>query len=94
MKTKIFLLLGALMLISFVGLTLEDYPEQSQLFFYLVGICLVYFVPALVAYRRDHHQKMAIAALNILLGWTVLGWIAALIWSVTQVRKRNAPDKG
>jgi hypothetical protein len=29
---------------------------------------------------------MAIFLLNLLLGWTALGWIAALVWSFTEVR--------
>lgn len=50
------------------------------------GLAL-YFLPWLVARGRDHHQAGAIAMLNLLLGWTVLGWVAALIWACTAVRK-------
>ncbi len=58
-------------------------------FWVVIGIFLVatiYFVPALIAWRREHHNAMAIFMLNILLGWTLLGWAAALIWSLTAVR--------
>lgn len=44
-----------------------------------------YFVPAIVAYYRKHPQFMAITALNILFGWTVVGWGGALVWSLTAV---------
>ncbi len=47
-----------------------------------VGI-FTYTLPTLVALRRHHHQRMAIAALNFLLGWTLLGWVGALVWSLT-----------
>lgn len=48
----------------------------------VVGVMLVlYELPAIVAYRRDHRQFPAILLLNILLGWTILGWVAAFIWS-------------
>ena len=50
-------------------------------------LSLLYFLPAFIAYLRGHHQKAAIGVLNIFLGWTVLGWIAALIWAVSAVRK-------
>ena len=43
----------------------------------------VYFFPALIASRRKHHNQGAIFLLNLLLGWTVLGWLIALIWSAT-----------
>lgn len=42
---------------------------------------VVYFAPCGVAYARRHRQLLAIFVLNLLLGWTVLGWIAALIWA-------------
>lgn len=52
---------------------------------FTVIIIIGYFVPALVAYKRGHQNTMAITAVNILLGWTALGWIAALVWSLTAV---------
>jgi hypothetical protein len=42
-----------------------------------------YLLPALIGQSRHHHQRTAIWVLNIFLGWTVLGWIAALIWAST-----------
>ena len=52
-----------------------------------------YFVPALVARLRKHHQANAIGALNLLLGWTVLGWIAAFVWSLTAVQATPAAQQ-
>ena len=43
-----------------------------------------YFTPWIVARLRQHRQKYAILALNIFTGWTGVGWIAALVWSLTQ----------
>jgi ABC-type transport system involved in cytochrome c biogenesis permease component len=51
----------------------------------LVGL---YFLPALLALARSHHQRLAIAALNLLLGWTVLGWVVALVWALTATPRR------
>ncbi|TNJ38772.1 superinfection immunity protein [Chlorobaculum thiosulfatiphilum] len=59
-----------------------------------------YFVPSLLAWTRKHRSLPAIIALNILLGWTGLGWIGAFVWSLswpghensqTSVSKTNAP---
>ena len=36
-----------------------------------------------IAGARRHHQTGAILVLNLLLGWTLLGWIAALVWAFT-----------
>ena len=33
--------------------------------------------------QRNHRERKPILVLSIFLGWTVLGWIAALIWSYT-----------
>jgi hypothetical protein len=54
-----------------------------------VGL-LLYQIPTLVAYSRNHHQATAIFALNLLLGWTVLGWIISLVWALTATRGADA----
>jgi cytoskeletal protein RodZ len=46
-------------------------------------LILLYFVPSLVAKLRKKRNRDAIMLLNLLLGWTVIGWIVALIWAVT-----------
>jgi hypothetical protein len=49
-----------------------------------IGVGAVfYFLPALVAYYRGHNNRLAIAVCNILLGWTVLGWVVSIIWAST-----------
>jgi len=50
---------------------------------------LIYFIPTLTARYRHHHNQLAILLLNFLLGWTVIGWLAALIWAAT-----SPPPKG
>jgi hypothetical protein len=44
-------------------------------------------LPTVIAWQRSHHQTMAIGAVNILLGWTAVGWIVALVWALTAVRR-------
>ena len=51
----------------------------GQLFGSLLGL---YCLPGLIAYRRGHPKRVAIGALNLLLGWTFLGWVAALVWAL------------
>ena len=51
----------------------------------LAFVGLSYFLPAVVAVMRGHHNGVAIAVLNVLLGWTFLGWVAALVWAFTSV---------
>lgn len=47
---------------------------------------LLYLLPSVIAASRKHRNREAIAALNLLLGWTGLGWVAALIWALTVPR--------
>ena len=42
----------------------------------------IYFLPTLIAFLRQHKNSLAIFLLHLLLGWTVLGWIVSLVWSV------------
>jgi hypothetical protein len=48
---------------------------------------LFYFTPTLIALLRGHHNSLPIFALNALLGWTVLGWLGAFVWSLTAVMR-------
>lgn len=46
-------------------------------------LAAIYLLPAGVAHTRKHKNSGAIIGLNILLGWTVLGWIGAFVWALT-----------
>ena len=43
----------------------------------------VYLFPAVIAWARRHRNRAAIILLDILLGWTLLGWVAAMVWAFT-----------
>lgn len=54
----------------------------------LVIILLVfYFFPVMIAVNRQHRNALAIGMLNLFLGWSGLGWIAALVWACTDNRR-------
>lgn len=42
---------------------------------------VLYIAPSAVAVMHRHPNQRAIAVLNLLLGWTLIGWIAALVWA-------------
>ena len=48
----------------------------------LVFFAFIYFVPAVVA--RGKRNFGAIFALNLFLGWTLIGWVGALVWALTK----------
>ena len=45
-------------------------------------VLAVYFLPALIGHARRHRNRRALLALNAFSGWTVFGWVAALVWSL------------
>jgi len=55
----------------------------------LIVMLFFYFLPTMIALARQHHNGLAIFVLNLLLGWTFLGWVIALIWSFTVVQKKQ-----
>ncbi len=59
----------------------------AYLWFIGVGVIaglaiLLYMTPSCIAARRGNRNTHAIVAFNVFLGWTFLGWVAALVWAV------------
>lgn len=64
--------------------------ELLQLLAFTVGIICLYFVPTIVSESRNHYSNGGIFVFNIVFGWTVLGWLIALIWACSgQPRKEQ-----
>jgi hypothetical protein len=56
----------------------------------LVFGAILYFVPSYVAMRRGHPNLAPIFVVNLFLGWMLIGWVAALAWSLTAQEPRPA----
>ena len=67
-------------------------PEDIVGTLMFLFLAVAYFMPCFVAGSRLHRNRVAIAALNTLLGWTFLGWVLALVWSFTANTEQNAPQ--
>lgn len=62
---------------------------QNASLLFMIGLFLfAYLLPSFVALQRKHVNTTAICVLNILVGWSFIGWVAALIWSLV-----NSGDK-
>ena len=60
-------------------------PELLVVVF-LGVLAVMYFLPTIIAVKRAKVNLLPIMAVNILLGWSVIGWIVALVWALsTQV---------
>lgn len=51
---------------------------------FIVIISLGYFLPAMIAWTNGRRNTSAIFALNFFLGWTLIGWVVALVWSLKE----------
>jgi hypothetical protein len=56
--------------------------EIAAISVFAMGFFL-YFIPTVVAAGRKHRNAGAIVVLNVLLGWTFIGWVIAFVWSLT-----------
>jgi hypothetical protein len=51
-------------------------------FLYFIVFLAIYLTPSIVG--RNKKNSTAIFALNFFLGWTVIGWVFSLVWSLTK----------
>ncbi len=66
------------------GVNMDNTTAQILLFLLFAGAGLIIlFAPARAAYKRKHKNRRAIMFLNLLGGWSIIGWIAAFVWAQT-----------
>ena len=54
-----------------------------------VPVLAIYFYPSIIAYQRENRYKKPILILNIIFGWTVIGWGVALVWAYWPDKDEN-----
>ena len=73
-------------LLSFVGVIIAviiDALLGGTGFIFLFALAFIaYLCPTTIALARKVPSSLAVAALNILLGWTVIGFVVALVWAL------------
>lgn len=57
-----------------------DILAPAHLLLFVVGLA-IYLLPSGLALYRDCRSTAWIAALDVLLGWTLFGWFASLGWA-------------
>ncbi len=74
------------------------YPHTTHWLFFpaiplsiLAVLFIPYFIPSIVAFARKQHNAVPILFLNIFLGWTLIGWVGALIWALTTPQEVRSP---
>ena len=47
----------------------------------LLLVIIIYMLPTLIAFSREHPHREAVAVINIFLGWTLIGWFVVFLWA-------------
>jgi len=47
----------------------------------IIFLVTLYMIPTGIAVLRNHRNTGSIFLLDLLLGWTFIGWVVALVWS-------------
>lgn len=55
----------------------------------VVAACFIYMIPACIAASRRHRNTMAIAVLNLFFGWTMVGFVGCLVWSLINMSDKK-----
>lgn len=64
----------------------------SMLFF--IAAPLLYVLPTIEAALKRHRSLVPIAIINVLLGWSFIGWVAAYVWSFVQAEDKTVQPAG
>ena len=74
---------------------LNSFGKAVSLSFFIVAPIL-YFLPIIEASLRKHRSLTSIGLVNLLLGWTLIGWVAAIAWACSgggKEEQSNPPRK-
>lgn len=65
---------------------------QAWILIFITGLvcCLIYFAPTAIAAMRQHHQIGVVIAVNVFLGWTLVGWVVALAFALSAQRLEHS----
>ena len=61
-------------------------PNFPLIIFMMIGFIslVIYFLPTIVAIIRKNNSTLAIFILNLLLGWSFIAWVIALVWAFSK----------
>lgn len=61
----------------------SDFMDFAVVIFVLLSL-IFYMIPSIISGKRNTKHFGMICFINVVFGWTVLGWIAALVWAVVE----------
>jgi hypothetical protein len=79
----IILIAGLSLLTNSYGL----YDLDTIIFGVIIALIPLYFLPTIVAIKKLHPSTLAITVLNLLTGGFFFGWVASLVWALSNPNK-------
>ena len=93
MKSVVWILVGVMGLIGLAAsvIGVGRFEPDKGIPALLIGLLLgaIYYIPAFVATSRKHPNELAIVVLNAIAGWTFLGWVGSLVWSLLRAKNES-----
>jgi Superinfection immunity protein len=74
-------------------------PSDDTAFIIFLGIAflivgIIYIMPSIVAFRRNHPNRWIILVINVAFGGTVIGWGIALVWAMRAAHRVGTTSGG
>lgn len=66
-----------------VDRTANTVTAATVLFAFGFGL-VFYFLPAIIGFYRKKDNKISILMLNLFLGWSLIGWVVAIVWATSK----------
>ena len=71
----------------------DNEPESLLIIATLILLALIsYFLPTVVASIRGHADTGPIFIINLFLGWSLIGWVAALAWASKDIKRTTTAE--
>ena len=78
---RFFLLALGALISGGIGSGTNEIAAVAAVLFFPLALAL-YLLPSIEGWLADHPSMGAPIALNLFLGWTLLGWVAAFVWAI------------
>jgi len=67
---------------------------EFVLFILIIFPLAIYLIPTIIAIVRRQSNMVAVILIDILAGWTLVGWVIALVLSLTTPKVKSAASNG
>ena len=73
---------------------MDNNDGTLELLILIIFVFIIYIIPTIVAFKRDHPNKYPILIVNIMFGASLVGWLACLIWAMNAVHTSKSGSNG